>query len=275
MKKVKVLIILCVSLFLVCITLSLVFISSGILQKGYKIYRNNEMLLVFLPMKHTSEIVDATLDNNKLIVNIDNGEKIVRSVTSLKRRFAFQFIRSDETLEVEGTDRINRYGVVHLSVYSPRPKHGSISMTFFQEGFSINKLAEKPGPFSNSGAYRIGERITAYCYLPYRIGLSWEHSIAGIEFKIENSTTFVDENSDANGNRVIEITTDKLGVSKENVSFLLKDLKPHETVEIDDKQKIGDDLYFVDLKVVPKNKQRIKTIQLNPPSMNHPNLRDR
>ncbi len=280
MNKVKVLIILCVSLFLVCITLSLVFISSWMPQKGHKIYRNNEMLLVFLPMKHTSKIVDATLDNNELIVNIDNGEKIVRSVTSLKRGAAYQLIRSDETLEVAGTDRINHYGVVHLSVYSPRPTHLRNSMTIIQEGFSIKKFAEKPGLFSNSGAYRIGERITAYCYLPYRIGSSWKNSISGIEIKIENSTTSVDEDSDVTGYRVIKITTGKIttgkfGVSKENVSFLLKDVKPHETVEIDEKQKIGDDLYLVDLKVVPKNKQKIKTIQLNPPSMNRPNLRDR
>ncbi len=282
MNKLKVLIIVCVSLFLVCITLSLVFVSSGIPQKGHKIYRNNEMLLVFLPMKHTSKIVDATLDNNELIVNIDNGEKIVRSVTSLKRRATYQLIRSDETLEVAGTDRINHYGVVHLSVYSPRPTHLRNSMTIVQEGFSIRKFAEKPGPFSNSGAYRIGERITAYCYLPDKIGLSWEHSIPGIEFKIENRTTSVDVNSDANGYRVIKITTDEFGIPDKNISFLLKDLKPHETVEIDDKQKIGNDLYLLDLKVVPKNKQGTKTIQLNPPSMNRPtppmnrpNLRDR
>ena len=274
MSKLKVLIILCVSLFLVFITLSLVFISGVIQKPGYKIYRNNGMLLVFLPMKHTSKIVDATLDNNKLIVNIDNGEKIVRSVTLVKRRFAFQLIRSDETLEVAGTDRINHYGVVHLSVYSPRPKHGSITMTIIQDGLQIRKFAEKPGPFSNSGAYRIGERITAYCYLPYRIGFSWEHSIAGIEFKIENSTTSVNENSGANGYRVIKITTDELGVPEENVSFLLKDLKPYETVEIDDKQEIGDDLYLVNLKVVPKDKQRIKTIQLKPP-LNEPSKLER
>lgn len=287
MNKLKVFIILCVILFLVCITLSLVLIGSGRQKSGHKIYRNNEMLLVFLPMKHTSKIVDATLDNNELIVNIDNGEKIVRGVTSLKHRVADQLIRSDETLEVAGTDRINHYGVVHLSVYSPRPTHLRNSMTNVQEGFSIRKFAEKPGPFSNSGTYRIGESITAYSYLPYRFGSSWKNSISGIEIKIENSTTSVDEDSDVTGYRVIQITTKKIttgkfGVSKENVSFLLKGIKPHETVEIGDKHKIGDDLYLVDLKVVPKNKQGIKTIQLNPPSMNRPtppmnrpNLRDR
>lgn len=237
------------------------------------------MLLVFLPMKHTSNIVDATLDNNELIVNIDNGEKIVKSVTSLKHRTAYQLIRSDETLEVAGTDRINHYGVVHLSVYSPRPTHLRNSMTNVQEGFSIRKFAEKPGPFSNSGTYRIGESITAYCYLPYRFGSSWKNSISGIEIKIENSTTSVDEDRDVTGYRVIKrttekITTGKFGVSKENVSFLLKGIKPYETVEIGEKQKIGNDLYLLDLKVVPKNKQTIKTFQLNPPSMKRPNLRD-
>lgn len=282
MSKLKVLIILCVCLFLVFVTVSLVFISSGIQKSGHKIYRKSGMLLVFLPMKHSSKIVDATLDNNKLIVNIDNGKEIVRSVTSLKRRFTFQFIRSDETLEVAGTDRINHYGVVHLSVHSPRLEHGNTSMTFFQEGFSISKLAKEPGPFSNSGAYRIGERITAYCYLPYRIGSSWGDSHFSIEIKIQNTTKPVDENSDVNSYRVIKIAKGKLDVPKKSVSFLLKDIKPHETVEIDDKQKIGNDLYLLDLKVAPKNKQRIKTIQMTPPSMNRPtppmnrpNLRDR
>ena len=275
MRKLKVLIILCVSLFLVFITLSLVFISSGIQVPGHKIYKNNEMLLVFLHMKHTSKIVDATLDNNKLIVNIDNGEKVVRSVMSLKRRFSFQLIGPNETLEIAGTDRINHYGVVHLSVYSPRPTHGRITMTIVQDGFQIRKIAEKPGPFSNSGSYRIGQRISAYCHLPARIIPSLELSAFGIEFKTENTTTFVDENSDPKGNRVLKIAADEFGIPNKNLSFLLKDLKPHETVEIDDKKKMGDDLYLVDLKVVPKNKQVIKSIQMNRPPMNRPNLEDR
>lgn len=226
-------------------------------------------------MKHTSKIVDATLDNNKLIVNIDNGEKVVRSVMSLKRRFSFQLIGPNETLEIAGTDRINHYGVVHLSVYSPRPTHGRITMTIVQDGFQIRKIAEKPGPFSNSGSYRIGQRISAYCHLPARIIPSLELSAFGIEFKTENTTTFVDENSDPKGNRVLKIAADEFGIPNKNLSFLLKDLKPHETVEIDDKKKMGDDLYLVDLKVVPKNKQVIKSIQMNRPPMNRPNLEDR
>lgn len=252
MSKLKVLIILCVSLCLVFIIgLSLVFISSGIQKPGHKIYRNNEMLLVFLQMKHTSKIVDASLDNDKLVVNIDNGDKIVRSVTALKRRFIFQLIKPNETLKVAGTDRINHYGVVHLSVYSPPPNHNRISMTIVQEGFQIRKFAGEPGPFSNSGAYRMGDRITAYCHL------------------------LVDENRHLNGNHVLVIAADELGMPKRNLSFLLKDLKPHETVEVDEKQKMGDDLYLVDLKVVPKNKQVIKSIQMNRPPMNRPNLEDR
>lgn len=251
MSKLKVLIILCVSLFLVFITFSLVFVSSGIRGPGHKIYKSNEMLLVFLQMKHTSKIVDATLDNNKLIVSIDNGEKIVKSVTALKRRFSFQLIGPDETLEVAGTDRINHYGVVHLSVSTPRPTHGRITMTIVQDGFQIRKFAGEPGPFSNSGAYRMGDRITAYCHL------------------------LVDENRHLNGNHVLVIAADELGMPKRNLSFLLKDLKPHETVEVDEKKKMGDDLYLVDLKVVPKNKQVIKSIQMNRPPMNRPNLEDR
>ena len=275
MSKLKVLIILCVSLCLVFISFSLVFISSRIQVPGHNIYKNNEMLLVFLPMKHTSKIVDATFDNNKLIVNIDNGEEIVTTVTSLKRRFSFQLIRPNETLEVAGTDRINHYGVVHLSVSTPRPTHGRITMTIVQDGFVIRKFVEKPGPFSNSGAYRIGERITAYCHLPARITPSLKLSAFGIEFKTENTTTFVDENSDPNGNRVLKIAADEFGIPNKNLSFLLKDLKPHETVEVDEKKKMGDDLYLVDLKVVPKNKQVIKSIQMNRPPMNRPNLEDR
>ncbi len=167
------------------ISLAIVLGGCGKPTPGYKIFRINDSLLVFLAMKHSSKIVDAALDNKELHVDITNGKKIEKRVTTLDKAFKFPITEPDETLEIHGTNRINKYGVVHLTVSSPIPRNTSTS--FHWSGWQIKGFPMKAGPFANSGAFRVGDRITAYCFLPEIKKTKKKKSMFWINFDVKHT----------------------------------------------------------------------------------------
>ena len=97
--------------------------------------------------------------------------------------------------------------------------------------------------------------MTAYCLIPDSKESSWKVAGLGITYEVKNTATFDDVEIDANGNRILNIETDDSDIPPQNLRFLLKDVQPHETVEVEDKKKLGEDILLAYLKVVPKNNQ--------------------
>ncbi len=65
------------------ISLVLVICGCGKPSPSFKIYRNSDMVLIFLALQDTSGIVDATIDNdnNELQLDIDTGQEVVNHVS--------------------------------------------------------------------------------------------------------------------------------------------------------------------------------------------------
>lgn len=263
---------------LITLFISLVIVLGGCGKPtpGYKIYRINDSLLVFLAMGHSSKIVDATLDNKGLHVNIDTGKKIEQRVTSLDSKYKLPLIESDETLKIHGTDRISGYGVVHLSVSSHIRRN--VSTWFNWTGWQVKGFRKKPGPFKKSGAFRVGDTITAYCYLPEVKKSKKKNSLFWINFDVKRtSKTATAYNFKDN---MLHIETYKADSNKLNklihkLSFPLDDLKPHETVEVEKQKKVGDDIHIAYLKVVPKKNESTRVVPNRNRSFNRPRLIDR
>ncbi len=259
--------------FTLFVSLVLVLNGCGRPAPGHKIHRNNDTLLVFLALNEKSEIVDTFIENNELLVDIKSGEKIEKRKISLKRSFMGKLIAPDETLEIHGTDRINGYGIVQFTVTSPNPRRFSMSFTW--SGIKVNGLSKKPGAFGNSGSFRDRDRIIAYCMIPDSRKSSWKYSKFGITVEVTDTVTFDNVESDADGNRILEIETDDSDMPIQNLRFLLKDLQPDETVEVENKSKLGDDIFIAHLKVIPKKDELMQDHpQRNLPT-EHPNLIDR
>lgn len=235
--------------------LTLVIFGCGKPSPGFKIYRINDAVLIFLALQDTSEIVDATVDNDvkELHLNISTGQEAVDHVMSLKRKLMVSLIKPNETLEVKGTDRINGYGVVHLTVSSPTPNRGSMSVNW--TGLKKPGISQDYSPFKNSGAFRVGDRIFAYCRIPETIKSSLEISKFGVTIEVHESTTFENLETDTEGNTVLEIVTGDEEIGSQKLSFVLKDLQLDEAVEVENEQKLGEDVFLINLKIVPKNNE--------------------
>ncbi|RKU14222.1 hypothetical protein C6501_08670 [Candidatus Poribacteria bacterium] len=256
------------------ISLAIVLSGCGKPTPGYKICRINDTLLVFLAMEDSSKIVDAILDNTELHVDINTGKRIEKRVTSIGEKARFPIIETNETLKIHGTDRISGYGVVHLTVSSPIPKN--VSTWFNWSGWEIKGIRKKLGTFKNSGAFRVGDKIMVYCLLPIEKETSWEISNFGVSFEVRHSsTTFENVENDAEGHRVLSIKTDDPDMPSQSLSFQLKDLQPHETFEVVDQKKLGEGIFIVDLKVVPKKNEVIRAAPQKSRPTNQPFLRDR
>ena len=263
-------------LIILFISLAIVLGGCGKPTPGYKIYRINDTLLVFLAMEHSSKIVDATLDNKELHVNIDTGKKIEKRVTSLDIKYEYPLIEPNGTVKIHDTNRIKGYGVVHLTVSSPIPRNGS---TWFNwSGLQIKGLRKKTGPFKKSGAFRVGDRITAYSYYPEVEKKTKKNSLFWINFDVKRtSKTSTIYNFEDN---MLHIETYKADSNKLNqlirkLSFPLDDLQPHETVEVEKKKELGEDIHIAYLKVVPKKNEPVKIIPQRSRPTNRPFLIDR
>jgi hypothetical protein len=259
-------------LIILFISLAIVLGGCGKPIPGFKIHRKNNTLLVFLAMNNKSKIANTTIKNRELHVDITNGKKIEKRVTALDKAFKFPITEPDETLEIHGTNRINGYGVVHLTVSSPIPRKTTAS--FHWTGWQIKGLPKKQGPFANSGAFRVGNMITAYCYLPEAKKPKKKKPFFWINFDVEKTPrTVTAYNFEGN---MIHIETYKANSNKLNklirrLSFPLDDLEPHETVEVEDKKKLGEDIHIAYLKVVPKKNEPTRVV----PNRNRSFLRDR
>ena len=234
---------------------ALVVCGCGKPRPGYKIYRLNDVLIIFLAMQDTSEIVDASVDNDakELLLDIDTGQQIVNHVMSLKRKLMVPLIKPDETLDIQGTNRINGYGVLHLNVSSPIPRRSSMNVDW--TGVKRHGIPKEPGPFKNSGSFRIEDTIFAYSRIPDHVESSWKVSQFGITIEVTDKTTYQNFETDADGNTVLTIESDDPDLSNQSLRFLVEDLQPHETVEVQDKQKLGADVFLVKLKVLPNKNQ--------------------
>ena len=260
---------------LITLFISLVFIVIGCGEplRGYKIHRIDDTLLVFLAMKDKSKIVDTAIDNNKLHVDIDTGKQIEERVTSLQHNFNIKLIEPHETLEIQGTGRINGYGVVHITISSPRPRKFSMSLHLsISNGKGFSK---KPGPFGNSDAFRVGDRITAYCFFPNAKKSSKKISKFGINFEVKRTpktaTTYNFEE------KMLSIETYNPDTHQliRKLSYPLDDLEPNETVEVEDREKLGEDIHIAYLKVVPKKNEPIKVVRKRSYPINDKFLTDR
>lgn len=256
------------------ISLATVLGGCGKPTPGYKLYRINDTFLVFLAMNDKSKIVDAILDNNELHVDIDNGKTVEKRVTSLQQKIlGNSLIEPYETLKIQGTDRINGYGVVHLTISPPRP--GKLTTTFHWSGWRIKGLPKKASLFKRTGAFRAGDSITAYCFLSEALKPSWKTTTLGLNVEFKPHAIFRNVEYAADGNRVINVSIDDPDILNQHIRILLGDLRPHENVEVEDKKKIGDDIFVVNFKVIPKKNQPMRTVPERNRSFNQPRLIDR
>ena len=249
-------------LIFLAITLAIGLAGCGDSTEGYGIYRSSDMVTVFVPLPDTSDIAEAKVDNNTLHIDIDTGEKIVSREIKLQSRLV-RAVEPDETVEIHGRNRINDYAVIHLRAFHKKYKVSkSIKYHAFKYYFSKTKSGEKPTLFTDSGTFRFGDRIMAYCRLQdYIDSPPKEFEIYISNYKIEHTDTFeykettIDEKS-GHPLLMIEkyafIDSDK---TARNLPFLLKDLEPHETVGVGEVINLGNQIVIAELKVLPRENQ--------------------
>ena len=245
------------------ISIAVLIAGCGDSTGGYGILRSSDMVTVFVPLPDTSEIAEAKVDNGVLHIGVDTGEKIVPRKIKLRSRL-FKVIDPDETLEIHGRNRINDYAVIHLRAFHRKYKVSRFIKYHAHKFYFIKtKSGEKPKPsFTDSGAFRFGDRIIAYCRLEdYIDPPPKEFGIYTSTFKIEHTNTveyketIIDQKS---GHPILMIEkyefidSDK---TARNLRFLLKDLEPHETVGIEEVRNLGDRIVIVELAVEPQEKQ--------------------
>lgn len=250
---------------LTLLTISLVIWLSGCGDStgGYGIFRSSDMVTVFVPLPVTSEIADLKVDNKALRIDIDTGEEIVSREIKLQRRL-LQVVESDETLEIHGRNRINDYAVIHLRAFHTKYKVSRFiklyAHTFYyrSKGTSTRK---EPEPFDNSGAFRFGDKIMAYCRLQDNIDSQPKGikiNIGGVEVKrtVATINTYM-VTEDEIGERILILEDYQIDKDKRirNLHFLLKDLEPHETVEIEEVNNLGDNIVIAELAVTRQENQ--------------------
>lgn len=260
---------------LITLFISLAILFSGCEKStpGYKLYRINDTLLVFLAMNNKSKIVDATLEKQELHVNIDDGKKIKKRITSLQTDFEYKLIEPYETVRIIGTDRINGYGVVHLKVSPSRP--GKLSVYFNWSGWQMNNYPKKTGPFKNIGTFRVGDRITAYCFLSSVLKPSWKTSRLGLRVEFKPHAIFKNVEYAVDRNRVLNVSIDEPDILNEYIRIPLFDLLPNESAKVDGKKKIGDDILVVNFNVTENRNQPTRVAPNRNRSYNRQNLIDR
>lgn len=266
MTRVKVII----ALFL---STTLILIGCGNIKPGHKIYRVNDILLVFLAMNNQSKIVDTTIENSELHVDIRTGKDTEKRVISLKEQFKLKIVKPHETARIQDTHRINGYGVVKLKVTPP--VSGRMTMHINWTGLKVEGFHRRIGTFPNSGAFRVGNRITAYSFLTETKVPSLKKTTFGLKTELKSIGVFKNPTYEVNDHRVKNVFIDIPDVINKHISFLLQDLRAHEDAEVEDQKKLGDDVLIVNFKVSQKIAQPIRTFPGRSRPNNRPNLRDR
>ena len=255
MHKIKVLTLLAMSL--------VIYLSGcGDSTGGYGIFRSWDIITVFIPLPDTSEIAEVKVDNKVLHIDIDTGEKIVPREIRLQRRL-FQVVEPDETVEIHGKNRINNYAVIHLRAFDTKHKVSkfiNLSVSKFYN-FKITDSREKLELFENSGAFRVGDKIMAYCRLQDNIDSppkTFQIDLGGVKIKRTNATVNTSMiTEDEIGERLLIIEKYKLDSDKtvRDLHFLLKDLGTDEDAEIKEVRNLADKIVIVELAVEPREKQ--------------------
>ena len=252
MLKIKGLILLAISL--------LIWLSGcGDSTGGYGIFRNRDLVTVFVSLPDTSEIADVKVDNKALHIDIDTGEKIVPREIQLRGRF-FPVVEPDETVEIHGKNRINDFAVIHLRAFDTKHKGSRFIKLYISKfyDFKITNSREKPEPFENSGAFRVGDKIMAYYRLQDNIDSppkTFQIDLGGVKIKRTNATVNTSMITEGEiGERLLILENYKIDSDEtiRDAHFLLKDLGPDETVEIEEVKNLGDKIAIVELAVVSK-----------------------
>ena len=66
-------------------------------------------------------------------------------------------------------------------------------------GIKIHGNTQQSELFNNSGAFRVGDRILAYCRIPEYEESSWKISKFGVTIEVTDTTTFENLDTDAEG----------------------------------------------------------------------------
>ena len=251
-------------LILLAVSLAVMFAGCGDSTGGYGVYRSSDRVTVFVPLPDTSEIAEAKVGNKALHLDIDTGEKIVPREIKLQSRF-FQGVNPDETVEIHGRNRINDYAVIHLRAVHTQYRVSKNIKLFaykFYDSFKLANSDKKPEPFDNSGAFRFGDRMMAYCRLQDYIDSppkEFEINVSIFKNAHTNTVEYYKETitDEKSGHPILII--DKHGIDADktdrNLHFLLKDLEPHETVGIEKVRNLGDKIVIAELRVVPRESQ--------------------
>ena len=256
---------------LILLAISLVIWLSGCGDStgGYGIFRNRDLVTVFVPLPDTSEIADVKVDNKALHIDIDTGEKIVPREIQLRGRF-FPVVEPDETVEIHGKNRINDFAVIHLRAFDTKHKGSRFIKLYISKfyDFKITNSREKPEPFENSGAFRVGDKIMAYYRLQDNIDSppkTFQIDLGGVKIKRTNATVNTHMITEGEiGERLLILENYKIDSDEtiRDAHFLLKDLGPDETVEIEEVKNLGDKIAIVELAVVSKFPQPPQEPQL-------------
>ena len=249
-------------LTLLAISLTIGFIGCGDSTGGYGIFRSRDMVTVFVPLPDTSEVAEVKIDNKGLRIDIDTGEKIVPRVIQLRGRF-FPVAEPDEVVEIHGQNRINDYAVIHLRAFDTTHKVSKFIKLYVSKfyDFRITTPDKKPEPFADSGTFRFGDKIVAYCSLQGNIDSAqnaFKINIGPLEIKHTEGTVNTHAiTEDEIGERILilenyEIDTDK---RIQNLHFLLKDLASDETAKVEEVKNLGDRIVIAELTVEPQKKQ--------------------
>ena len=255
------------ALIFFAISLAIGIAGCGKSTPGYAVSRIGNIVTVFATMQDVSEIVDVKLANNTLKLHIDTGnsieERVIPLQIDIKQPKRPLFVAAPyETLEIQGTNKINRYGVVHLKITVPDPEmkakmpQGPLFSSVFKPrgGWTISGI-RKENTLPNSGAFRFDDKITTYC-------LSQEVDID--KHKVPRRTyRDVEISEDESENHILKIETyDATDPHKvkmiRRLKFLLKDLEDHETVSIEDIDNLGEEIFIAVLEVIPKESGSIK-----------------
>ena len=256
------------------ISLAVLITGCGRSTPGYAISRIGNMVTVFTTMQDASEIVDVRIDNNTLKLHIDTGDSVEERVIPLQigninigkhpeqPKRTLPVAAPYETLEIQGTNKINRYGVVHLKITVSDPEMKAkmpqaplfLSVLKSRGGWTLSGIREK-STLANSGAFRLGDRITAYCLS--QGGDVDRHKVPRITYRD------VEINEGDRKNRILKVETyDATDVHKvkmiRRLQFLLKDLEDHETVSIKEITNLGEEIIIAVLEVLPKENGSIK-----------------
>ena len=270
MLKIKRLILLAIS----TISLVLMLAGCGDSNSGYGIFRSRDLVTVFIPLSDTSKVADVSVDNKALRMDIDTGEKIVPREIKLQRRL-LQVVEPDETVEIHGRNRINDYAVVHLRVFDTKHKVSrfiKLYASMFYDGFKITNSRKRPELFDNSGAFRFGDKIVAYCRLQGNIDAQpkgFKIDIGGVKIKRGTRTLdthIITENEVGDPILVLEKYETKDEILR-NLRFLLKDLELDETVKIEEVKNLGNKIAIAELTVEPPWEPTLK-----PQSLEHPRV---